>query len=483
MVADGALDFGTGGFGLSELQAAVTGASTIFHTYEVTTAHRGIGTATKQNFVFDANVNRKNFDEIWLFGINTGTGLPSSEKTIVETFMDARGGVFATGDHSELGSALSGNVKRVKSMRYWFSPQAPPMSNENRIDSVSKGPTPDFQFDDQSDEVPQPIFPRYYVTPGGTSSLPHPLLQGPAGDILVLPDHPHEGECVVPNPVDPAEYPPRIGGGARPVPEVVAIGVSKAGYLTDIGKPPVIPRGFGVIGAYDGRPAGVGRVVVQSTWHHFVNINLTGLGTPGRIGLQSAPGVPTADLQDVKAYYRNIARWLDPGGRCRYIRLPLFARYSWPLIEELPAPLPDPPPLDELRRLGQVARKALVDAVGTVEATETATHLLQLLPEQAARALEPFVDPFRPRENGDGSKEDVGLLRTEVFSELLLAGVVSALADSLPGDPHEGLRKLSSWSEKEYEEAVSRGVRVGLRAIGEAAERGSETIGRILEKT
>ena len=55
-----------------------------------------------------------------------------------------------------------------------------------------------------SDAIPQTVAPRLY--PSGPSfpyfikrAHPHPLLCGPNGIIRVLPDHPHEGECIVPS--------------------------------------------------------------------------------------------------------------------------------------------------------------------------------------------------------------------------------------------------------------------------------------------
>src|SRR5258708_33314909 len=39
---------------------------------------------------------------------------------------------------------------------------------------------------------------------------------------------------------------------------------------------PVTPRSFGIVGAYDGHRANVGRIAVDSTWHHFFDINLIG---------------------------------------------------------------------------------------------------------------------------------------------------------------------------------------------------------------
>ena len=75
-----------------------------------------------------------------------------------------------------------------------------------------------------------------------------------------------------------------------------------------------MPHSFGGISAYDGHRSGVGRVVTDATWHHFVNINLVGdigepEGTVKSLGfLASASG--QAHFEEIKTYYRNIATWL-----------------------------------------------------------------------------------------------------------------------------------------------------------------------------
>jgi hypothetical protein len=86
----------------------------------------------------------------------------------------------------------------------------------HRHDTLAKGHDLAYQFDDQSDDVPQTITPRMYL--GGISGLvdwryPHPLLCGPQGVIDVLPDHMHEGECQEPEDLSGTFS---VGGTTRP---------------------------------------------------------------------------------------------------------------------------------------------------------------------------------------------------------------------------------------------------------------------------
>jgi hypothetical protein len=88
---------------------------------------------------------------------------------------------------------------------------------------------------------------------------------------------------------------------------------------------------FGVICAWDGQLVGKGRVVVDSTFHHFVNINLTGdlfLSQIAEVNPddqrffgfyvpdpQTGKRVPTREYQMIQWYYRNIVYWLIPQKR------------------------------------------------------------------------------------------------------------------------------------------------------------------------
>ncbi len=309
---------------------------------------------------FDASVTTAKFDQIWLFGAN-GPALTDDEIAILLRFMDSGGGVFATGDHETLGYGLCGELPRVRKMRNWKSV---PMIVD-RIDTVTNpGPDHRTQFDDQSDDIPQRIFPTYYGS--GSSAAPHPLLRSPLGDIDVLPDHPHESRCIAGSDpeygyffgasladnyklhgLDVPEFP--FLAGAPLAPEIVAWSVSAGRYLnppgTVVDKPFTTPKLFGAISAWDGYRVGRGRIVCDATWHHFININLDGTGAVAapnnnRNGLRDVNNTFTQDFHQIAQYYRNIVDWLIPANRrwCRWFIDLVLERYQFPLFEEFAAP-------------------------------------------------------------------------------------------------------------------------------------------------
>lgn len=366
VVTDG-LDYDpSNGFGLTEFVAALRASKIHGLTPIVTTAFRGGGAgsgADLPGFDFVTGLTQT-YDVMFLFASRRsakdapglGSNLPQAEVDAIAAFMAAGKGVFATGDHEDLGAAMCGNLPRIRQMRLWFNEDgAPPAGTDHRITTNSPGADGVFAFDDQSDELPQKIYPRYCQSAPGVAT-PHALLQAPSvtvgqtwQPIEVAPDHPHEGECVVPpSLVTPAtigtlsidEWP--AVGGVRPAPEVIAFGMNYGGAFP--GKDAIRdPRAFGVIGAYDGHLGGVGRIAVDSTWHHFININIDGTGTAQQA--LKPGGVPSAALNALYAYWQNLATWLMPS---RVRRCLLIARVAelvlrYPLIEELP-PLPWPPP-------------------------------------------------------------------------------------------------------------------------------------------
>ncbi len=349
-------------FGLSEFVRSLTGPLPFLSHFAVTTAHRDtdVGHAAEiENFRFDQH-NLSQYDEIWLFGVagpgETNTPMSDAELAALATFMDGGGGVFATGDHENLGVELNGRVPRVRSMRKWYwpapgpngEPAAPPALGSNRIETTQPGhgePDPaSVFFDDQSDDIPQPITPRWYFERRSVLfgwRYPHPLLCGPKGTITVLPDHMHEGEVITPWDLGASltfagktfvEYP--TVSGRQPAPEIVAWGrvlpeTDTATEPAHVGDPTDIanPRTFGVVGAYDGHGAGVGCVAVDSTWHHFFDINLIGdpiAPAPKNQGFRASLSGQAA-LADIESYYRNIAVWIArPQTHAR-----LFAAAAW----------------------------------------------------------------------------------------------------------------------------------------------------------
>lgn len=310
-------------------------------------------------------------------------------------FMNTGGGLFAAGDHEDLGAPLCAAIPRVRSMRRWlwqpgtftsagggegvsqgpgqtgygfnyasnaelqhpFNTSqgaslgmrcAPPALGPLRHDTL-QGPleiVPDpnagatevgIPFDRQSDDVPQPI---QVVTPHQIFALPG------GGQLAVFPDHMHEGmtidlsDTTNPNPntvtythqgVTIDEY-PRITGQSPPVPQVVVQLTTTGGHGTPSSEtahggaldPTSGPVTFGGVSVYDGTPVGVGRIVTDSTFHHFVDINVIGdlaSNAGGDIIVSSqAPdngiraGFTTSNGQQFLAqfgqYWVNLVTWL-----------------------------------------------------------------------------------------------------------------------------------------------------------------------------
>jgi hypothetical protein len=290
-------------------------------------------------------VLKSRYDVVFMLGINGqfAPGLSDEPGALdaMTAFMQAGGGVFATGDHEDLGAGLCKDVPRVRNMRLWTT-GVPSAGGTDRLTtnlpgrSDVPGSNDTYEFNDQSDRFPQRLYVNFRTEAGGADA-PHPLLAVPASAraVEVFPDHPHEGECVV-----PADLSTKLADGAtdewpnapasgRVSPELVAMTMSHGDSFP--GKASVVPRSFIAICAYDGQRANVGRVVTDATWHHFVNINIK----PGMAAIAGR------DLTDIKQYYANLGNWLMPKNvrRCRRFPWILQELVRYPLYEEL-LPLP-----------------------------------------------------------------------------------------------------------------------------------------------
>ncbi len=363
MVTDGGLDFGSSNFGLRTFVETLLGGAGFYARFDITLAHIDARSGDAMmdpddrinnritNFRFDNSDHFQPdmYDQVWLFGIRSAypnrdpndasvTTLAPAEIDAITTFMNQGGGVFATGDHASLGRALSSAVPRAGSMRLWDS-TAPPdevsMGGSRRNDTNRIGHDAGTQFNDQSDDIPQTIQPKLYKRFGPFAWMrtvfPHPLLCGPNGVIRVMPDHPHEGECVEPAAPTPQEYPDSTDGSPRPLPDVISTSSVPAGNNSDGTKQATEPHTFGGICAYDGHRAEIGRVVTDATWHHFVNINLVGdtfAGGAKRIGfLASSAG--RDHLAEIRTYYRNIAVWISRDHQIRCMRNHILWHIIW----------------------------------------------------------------------------------------------------------------------------------------------------------
>jgi hypothetical protein len=267
------------------------------------------------------DINIDDYDQIWFFGDNPGeksndpsvgddesnkpeyVPLNDQELELLAPWMRRGGGVFATGDHALLGSSMCHRIPRVRTMRKWTRSQGvPSFGDEDRHETLQhyEGGLNSWE----GDRWPQRIFPVWQRSgnrPITFGDHPHPLLCGRDGVIQHFPDHMHEGGVIEDADVklnlplsiggySGVEYP--TVGGVQARPHVIAHGLTT--------NPESNPVRFAMISVYDGEEAHVGRVVVDSTWHHWFNMNLLGFR-------DQAPGFYSG-MQD---YYRNVAMWLS----------------------------------------------------------------------------------------------------------------------------------------------------------------------------
>lgn len=504
IVVDG-LDFSWQNFGLRTfVESLLTTGSHV--RFRITLAHiltGGAGSMMEDhagiadrisNFKFDnaAHFTPDKYDVVFLFGIETayfgrGNGYPSNslsnaELQAIGQFQNGGGGLFATGDHGALGKPLCHKVARARNMRLWDH-----TSNNDATDEVSMGGIrrndtnrighdAGSQFDDQSDDIPQPLTPKMYSVINGyfRYSFPHPLLCGPRGVIRVFPDHPHEGECVAPAdtsltlnytaPLGP-EYPNATDAGPRPVPEIIATLHVLAG-TTSGGKDPTQAHSFGGICAYDGHRAGVGRVVTDSTWHHFVNVNLIGdvsVNDPNDPKSQGflATTAGEAVLEDIKAYFRNIAVWLARPANisCMNSRLLWSLVYNDRVLEAVLT--------TRQVQLSQLSSKTLWligrharDVLGRYASRcQSRRIILQLFPIEIVKRI-PWIDPWEgPRPEEELATDGVPWVDLEPLLDVALGGALVAINEKFGAPGQQQAEKLR---DRDINGAAEQGAAVAL---------------------
>jgi hypothetical protein len=230
------------------------------------------------------------FDELWLFAVDTGHGLTLEDCQGITRFRQRGGGVLSARDHQDLGSSLCslGEVGRA----HFFHSKYPDPDESRRV------------RDDQDTKTIS--WPNYHSGSNGdyqriTCVDPiHPLLRNPnsaSGAIEYFPAHPHEGGVGVPEGEDHVR--------------VIATGMSQ-----------VTHRPFNLIVAFehavdeDGNL--LGRAIAESSFHHFADYNWdTNMGCPSFV--TEPPGDELREhperLNDIKTYVRNAALWLGDSAR------------------------------------------------------------------------------------------------------------------------------------------------------------------------
>jgi hypothetical protein len=310
-------------FGVNRLRDLILDRNTFYVHFEIDLVNRHEG-GHAANKLTSALLT--NYDQVWFFGVQQANlvaigGLPAepeneltdSEVTDLRAWMDT-GGVLITGDHANprppradpglnllvnLGRAIGHRVPRAGELRRWEGPpDASIMGSHNTQVPVGVADINTLVL--QEDATPQQLILKQYplrtFLPAWLAfrTQPHPLFCGRIGPVEVFPDHMHEGQIEIPVAFPPSTWP--SSGGLQPQPEVVAWGTDKRDGNV-----------YPVVATYDGEPAGVSRIVADSTWHHYFNINLRGF-----------PPGPTLD--DIASYYVNLAVWLSPAPKREQMR-------------------------------------------------------------------------------------------------------------------------------------------------------------------
>jgi hypothetical protein len=364
----------------------------------------------------------KDYDQIWFFGVHPTNGknptlgvlggpeseLDANEVKALEDWMKINekkelkgGGVLITGDHAislpdnakasrtklslnkshekkffGLGRALGRCVPRAGLLRKWDGKP----TNCKKDSFNTQTPVPGIDPDGpqlQVDENPLQLLLETFDEKGNAHprGLPHPLFLYKIGKwIQVFPDHMHEGALVIPKKFDLKVWPK--GKFVHPKPQVVARGVDHRNWnLLDI------------LAAYNGECAGVGRIVSDSTWHHYLNENLDLFGSP-------APPGSVAD--QIGQFYGNLAVWLSPRSKRREMAYAMFSSLSTHLftIEELRLEKDDCPEseVDQVLSIGRAAYSILSRLVSPCEIHE----LLQaVVPDEYCGKYETLYFPDR----------------------------------------------------------------------------------------
>jgi hypothetical protein len=252
--------------------------------YDVATRNRETDEAGNDQVL--SKLDQTDFDQLWLFAVDTGDGLTIRDCEGITRFRQRGGGLLTTRDHQDLGSSLCtlGGVGRAHF--FHTKHQDPDTSRQVRDDQdTTMISWPNYHSGSNGDyQVVTPVAPT------------HELLYNPnllSGVIHFFPAHPHEGSVGVPEGEKHAR--------------VIATGVSQ-----------VTKRPFNLIVAFesvnDDHGNTLGRAIAESSFHHLVDYNWdTRKGCPTFLLEPPSDRVLTEPekLGDVKTYVSNAARWLS----------------------------------------------------------------------------------------------------------------------------------------------------------------------------
>ncbi|HYA19129.1 MAG TPA: hypothetical protein VEG25_00555 [Burkholderiales bacterium] len=232
-----------------------------------------------------SQLDATDFDELWLFAVDSGDGLSAADCRGITRFRKRGGGILTARDHQDLGSSLCALYGVGRAHFFHTKHQDPDESRHVRDD----------------DQVITISWPNYHSGRNGDYQriIPvepvHELLRNPAsasGVIEYFPAHPHEGGVGV------------CEGEIHA--RVIATGVSQTTH-----------RLFNLVVTFDRardeRGNILGRAIAESSFHHFADYNWDiAKGCPSFVDDPAGEEIRKhrERLADIKSYVRNVALWL-----------------------------------------------------------------------------------------------------------------------------------------------------------------------------
>lgn len=233
------------------------------------------------------DLDRSDFDELWLFAVDSGQGLSRRECQAISRFRKRGGGILATRDHQDLGSSIC-TIGGIGAAHFFHTtnPEPDPLRccpDDNETKSIT---WPNYHSGKNGDY--QEVMPAHPV---------HELMRkrdGTFSKIQYFPAHPHEGAVGVPE--------------GEAYAQVIAVGRSQT-----------TEHPFNLAVAFesfeDEEGNQMGRGIAESSFHHFADYNWDiDRGCPSFV--EEAPGDEIkrdpSRLEDIKDYVRNLAMWLAP---------------------------------------------------------------------------------------------------------------------------------------------------------------------------
>ena len=225
-----------------------------------------------------SSLDRSQYDQLWLFAVDTGNGLDDTDRAGILRFRARGGGLMITRDHMDLGCSICKlgpiGAAHVFHTHNIAGPLPPP--------------------DDRG--TPYIGWPNFHSGANGDfqrveAELPvHAVMrddESETGAIMYLPAHPHEGAVIPPE--------------SDPLARVIASGKSLA-----------TGKRFNIAVAFE-RSATGGRALAESTFHHFADYNWDpSRGSPDFVTetpVYTLPNTARA-MASVYRYVSNVGLWL-----------------------------------------------------------------------------------------------------------------------------------------------------------------------------